>query len=211
MVRIRTDPEAETPIGVFSTGGSRGVSPGAIPAESITPDEPTDTDLIAGCRRGHSPSWDRLVRRYERLVYSVARRSGLSPTDASDVTQATFIALLDACGSLREDERVAAWLITVARRKAWRVGRRQARESLHAEVPEQSPDQLPWEDIATLHHALLQLADPCRELLLALYFDPERPSYAEIATRFGRSIGGIGPMRGRCLDRIRALLTDGEA
>ena len=202
MVKIRTDPEAKTPIGVLSTG---------TPVESITLDEPTDADLIAGCRRGHSQSWDRLVRRYERLVYSVALRCGLSRTDASDVTQTTFIALLDACSNLRDDERVAAWLIMVARRKAWRVGRRQARESLHAEVPAQSPDQLPWEDIATLHHALLQLADPCRELLLALYFDPERPSYAEIASRFGRSVGGIGPMRGRCLDRIRALLTDGEA
>ena len=200
-MRIRTGPDT-SPFGVSSSG----VSDGVIPTG-----EPTDAALIAGCRRGHSESWDQLVRRYERLVYSVALRSGLNPSDASDVTQASFIALLDACGSLREDERVAAWLVTVARRKAWRIVRRQSRESPHAEVPTQSPDQLPWEDIATLHAALLQLANPCRELLLALYFDPERPSYAEIATRFGRSIGGIGPMRGRCLDRIRALLTDGEA
>ena len=202
MVRVRTEPDAESTFGVPAD---------LISTAAIPPLEPTDAALIAGCRRGQSDSWDQLVRRYERLVYSVALRSGLSPTDASDVTQATFIALLDACGSLREDERIAAWLITVARRKAWRSSRRQARESLRAEVPDQSSDQLPWEDIATLHHALLQLAIPCRELLLALYFDPERPSYAEIATRFGRSVGGIGPMRGRCLDRIRALLTDGEA
>jgi RNA polymerase sigma factor (sigma-70 family) len=201
LVRIRTGPDT-SPFGVSTGGGSDGVIPTG---------EPNDAALIAGCRRGHSESWDQLVRRYERLVYSVALRSGLNPSDASDVTQASFIALLDACGSLREDERVAAWLVTVARRKAWRIVRRQSRESPHAEVPAQSPDQLPWEDIATLHAALLQLANPCRELLLALYFDPERPSYAEIATRFGRSIGGIGPMRGRCLDRIRALLTDGEA
>ena len=44
-----------------------------------------------------------------------------------------------------------------------------------------------------LHDALLRLAAPCRELLIALYFDPEKPSYAEIAARFDRSVGGIGP------------------
>ncbi len=200
-MRIRTGPDV-SPFGV---------STDEVSEEFIPAGEPTDAALIAGCRRGQSQSWDQLVRRYERLVFSVALRSGLNPSDASDVTQASFIALLDACGSLREDERVAAWLVTVARRKAWRIVRRQSREAPHAEVPTPSTDQLPWEDIATLHNALLQLANPCRELLLALYFDPERPSYAEIATRFGRSIGGIGPMRGRCLDRIRALLTDGEA
>jgi RNA polymerase sigma factor (sigma-70 family) len=202
VVRIRTDPGAGPLLGVPAADAERDV---------VTLGDVTDAALIDGCRRGQPESWDQLVRRYERLVYSVALRSGLNPTDASDVTQGTFIALLDACGSLRDDERIAAWLITVARRKAWRVVRRQAREFPHAEVPAQPLDQLPWEDIATLHDALHQLGIGCRELLHALYFDPERPSYAEIATRFGRSIGGIGPMRGRCLERIRALMTDGEA
>ena len=36
--------------------------------------------------------------------------------------------------------------------------------------------------------------------------DPASPSYAIIAERFGRSIGGIGPMRARCLQRLRVLL-----
>jgi len=155
----------------------------------------SDADLLQGCRRGEAESWDALVHRYERLVFSVALRSGLSPTDAADVTQSTFIALLEACDRLNDDERLAAWLITVARRKAWRVIRRTSREWLSDEVPAEPAHGLSWEEIAVLHDALLRLAAPCRGLLIASYFDPEKPSYAEIAARFDRSVGGIGPMR----------------
>jgi len=168
----------------------------------------TDARLLEGCRNGDAQSWDALVHRYERLVYSVALRSGLTPVDAADVTQVTFIALLEACDRLRDDERLAAWLITVARRKAWRVIRQMSRERPSDEVATEPAPSLPWEDIAVLHDALLRLEGPCRELLFALYFDPEKPSYAEIAARFDRPVGGIGPMRGRCLQRMRRLLDE---
>jgi len=58
------------------------------------------------------------------------------------------------------------------------------------------------------HGAAVQAAHlrGCGDLLLALYFDPVTPSYAQVAERLGRSIGGIGPMRARCLQRMRALL-----
>lgn len=97
--------------------------------------------------------------------------------------------------------------MTVARREAWRVRSRTNRELLTAETPDELMDPTPsWDRIAMVHEALQRLEDPCRALLVALYFDPERPSYAEVARRFGRSIGGIGPLRGRCLKRVRDLM-----
>jgi hypothetical protein len=44
---------------------------------------------------------------------------------------------------------------------------------------------------------------------VALYFQPERPSYAEVARRLGRPVGSIGPSRARCLKKLRQVL--GEA
>ena len=38
--------------------------------------QPTDADLVEGCLRGESASWDALVERYGRLVYSVPARLG---------------------------------------------------------------------------------------------------------------------------------------
>src|SRR5436305_13408180 len=55
---------------------------------------PEDAQLLERCRDGDSAAWDALVRRYERLVFSVALRNGLSREDAADVAQTTFLALL---------------------------------------------------------------------------------------------------------------------
>ncbi|WP_229053000.1 RNA polymerase sigma factor [Aeromicrobium sp. Leaf350] len=171
---------------------------------------PTDPELLQRCRAGDAAAWDLLVERYERLVFSVALRNGLSRDDAADVTQTTFVALIDALHRLEDDQRLASWLMTVARRQAWRVrstSRRDLPLEALVEPATEDPYEL-WDTQTVVHDALATLGGTCRELLLALYFDPEEPSYADIATRLGRSIGGIGPLRGRCLERLRTLMTE---
>ena len=176
------------------------------------PVEPTDAELLARCRRRDGEAWNLLVARYERLVYSVALRNGLSAEDAADVTQTTFVTLIDSLARIRDEERLASWLMTVARRQAWRV-RNLSRRDVHVDtLPEEADDPLAdWADVLALHDALAELGGICRSLLEALYFEPEAPSYAEVAARFGRSIGGIGPLRGRCLEKLRAILTEDGA
>ncbi len=182
--------------------------PRRAPDERHGGDAATDGLLLARCRTGDGAAWHELVDRYQRLVFSVALRDGLDVEDAADVTQTTFVALLDSITQLRSDERLAAWLMTVARRTAWRMRRRREQEVGVAELPPVA-DERDWEQVAALHEGLARLAAPCRDLLAALYFDPSEPSYEEIAHRLGRAIGGIGPMRARCLQRLRALIDDG--
>jgi RNA polymerase sigma factor (sigma-70 family) len=179
-----------------ASGAQGGVEP-AVP----------DAALVAACRQGDQGAWELLVRRYERLIFSVALRNGVTKDEAADITQATFVALLESLGRLRDDERLASWLMSVARRLAWRQRRRSERE--HGFVPDTGGmDDLiaAWERVAVVQEGLQRLGSRCRDLLLALYFDPAEPSYAEVARRLGRSAGGIGPMRARCLQRLRALL-----
>ncbi|MGN6780300.1 MAG: RNA polymerase sigma factor [Marmoricola sp.] len=172
---------------------------------------PTDAALLDRCREGDASAWDEIVRRYERLTFSVALRNGLSREDAADITQIAFVSLYDSLGRLREDERLASWLMTVARRQSWRVRNAARRLSPLEHAPEETDDPLAdWETATVLHDALADLGDPCRELLVALYFEAEEPSYAEIADRMGRAIGGIGPMRGRCLAKLRQIMEEGD-
>ncbi len=164
---------------------------------------------MRACQRGDVDSWGLLVRRYERLVFSVALRNGLNAEDAADATQNTFAALVDSIDRLHDEERLPFWLMTVTRRQAWRVARRREREQALAEVPVEPGTPLDqWESDSTVHAALRRLDAPCRDLLLALYFDPSSPSYATVADRLGRAVGGLGPMRGRCLAKLRSLLGD---
>ena len=57
-----------------------------------------------------------------------------------------------------------------------------------------------------VRQALLSLDERCQKLLTMLYYEPEPPSYAEIAAAFGTSEGSIGPTRARCLKKMLQLL-----
>ena len=59
-----------------------------------------------------------------------------------------------------------------------------------------------------MHESLNRLGGRCRQLLLALYFDPAEPSYAEVAARLNMPVGSIGPTRARCLAKLKTLLEE---
>ena len=52
-----------------------------------------------------------------------------------------------------------------------------------------------------------RLSAQCQELLRIVAFIP-RPDYQSVSAALGMPVGSIGPTRGRCLEKIRALLAD---
>ncbi len=178
----------------------------------------TDRKLILACRRSDERAWETLIGRYERLVFSIARRHGLSADDAADVTQKVFIILLQSMDRLPDDVNLGGWLTTVTRRHTWRAMTRLGRElpGEKENIAEsaillgcQAPDPIDrWETLQAVHETLNRLGERCRQLLLALYFDPSEPSYAEVACRLNMPVGSIGPTRARCLIKLKALLEE---
>jgi len=176
----------------------------------------SDRDLIRGCRKGKVESWRRLLDKYERIVFSIPRRYGLSMDDASDVTQLTFTILVESMDKLPEDSKLGGWLTTVARRHTWRVLERNRRQGVdkYAVLDESIPspagaDPLEsWELTEWLDQGLSKLSAACRTLLFALYLDPEQPSYAQVAARLDMAVGSVGPTRMRCLERLRRVIDE---
>lgn len=179
-------------------------------------DQNNDTLLIHRCRDGDRAAWCELVRRYDRFVFSVAISTGVGTEDAEDVTQTTFSALLESIDRLQPDSRLAPWLATVARRQAWRIQARNARERTGGNddiawtVAESQADENRefhlWERLHGMTLALDRLDPRCRQLITALYFDTDQPTYEDIARRFDMPLGSIGPTRARCLERLRGIL-----
>ena len=181
----------------------------------------SDRDLIRRCRQGSAGAWRQVLKKYERLVYSIPLRYGLSRDDAADIAQITFTILIQSLDGLSEDSHLGPWLVTVARRHTWRLLERNRRESASerresADVAESAvllgksdADSIEhWELSQWLETALSKLGDRCRELLLALYFQPERSSYAEVAADLDMPIGSIGPSRARCLKSLKQVLSE---
>ncbi|MDQ3402192.1 MAG: sigma-70 family RNA polymerase sigma factor [Actinomycetota bacterium] len=172
-------------------------------------------ELVRRAAAGDQGCWRELVTRYGPMVWRVARLHRLDDADAGDVSQCTWIALAEHIERLREPERVAAWLVTTARRESLRVLRRRGRE-----VP--SADELEVVDIArygwpeattlrserddVLWRAFGGLSDRCRSLLGLLAFAPEL-SYSQLAEALGLAATSVGRTRGRCLDVLRRKLS----
>jgi RNA polymerase sigma factor (sigma-70 family) len=173
----------------------------------------SDRSLIRACRRGDVGAWQSVLDRYERLVFSVPRRYGLSHEDAADITQLTFTILIQSMDTLSEDSNLGAWLITVSRRHTWRLLDRNRRKvaseyAIRGETntPPVSEDIEHWELGEWLNQGLSLVSKDCRELLSALYLEPAQPSYADVAARLGMAVGSVGPTRIRCLKRLRQIL-----
>jgi RNA polymerase sigma factor (sigma-70 family) len=179
---------------------------------------PSDRDLILDCRKGKVDAWQRILDKYERIVYSIPRRYGLSADDAADVTQVTFTILVESIDGLPEDSKLGGWLTTVARRHTWRALERNRRqgigryavldENLAPPAGEDADALESWELTEWLNHGLSGISVACRKLLFALYLDPEQPSYAEVASRLNMAVGSVGPTRIRCLERLRRVMDE---
>lgn len=170
-----------------------------------------DSRLIQDCLKGRQAAWDELVERYSRLIYSIPLRMGLSHTDADDVVQVVWGIVLRRLETLREVDRLSAWLIRTTHRESWRRGRQTRKhvslDEAHADRATPDEDEVVvLERQQLVRQALEQLDERCRKLLMALFFDRESKGYDEIASDLGIKVGSIGPTRARCFKRLEKIL-----
>jgi RNA polymerase sigma factor (sigma-70 family) len=175
---------------------------------------------VLAAAAGDGQAWDRLVDRYAGLVWSVCRAHRMSADDAADVSQLTWLRLLENLDRIRDPRRLASWLATTCRRECLAFLRR-SRSSVPVE--EEHMDQLlggvtaadqpilAADENATLWLAFLQLSEWCRRVLRALIVEAEDgpPSYRLVAAELQVPAGSLGPTRARCLGQLRKLLDNG--
>ena len=64
---------------------------------------------------------------------------------------------------------------------------------------------LEGERARSLWAAFVQLSERCQQLLRVVAL-VDRPDYADVSAALGMPHGSIGPTRGRCLEKLRAML-----
>ncbi|MGL5828075.1 MAG: RNA polymerase sigma factor, partial [Angustibacter sp.] len=101
---------------------------GPIRVGPVDPPDLTVEVLLCQAAQGQAAAWDELVRRFERLVWSIARSYRLTPADAGDAVQTTWLRLVEHLGGIKEPERLGAWLATTTRRESLRIVSRRRRE-----------------------------------------------------------------------------------
>ena len=166
--------------------------------------------LVCAARGGDQGAWSALVARFDGRVRAIARSYRLCPADVDDVAQATWLHLLEDIGKLREPGAIGAWLATAARRTALRALQGPVREQPTADpylgdgAESDGPDRdlLAAERSAVVSRALDTLPDRHRRLM-RLLLTQQDPDYRQISTMLDMPLGSIGPIRGRCLQRLQ--------
>ena len=181
----------------------------------------SDLQLVLACRRGDQFAWERLIRRYQRLIYAIPLRAGLDEDRAAEIFQDVFTTLFEKLNDLEQPEKLQAWLVTTTRRKTLHaISRAHVRRQSQVNVDEpphvatsiRDEAPLPDEQLMILEEqhrirtALSSLDERCKTLLEMLFYSAEPPSYGDIAAALGIPEGSIGPTRARCLAKLLRVL-----
>lgn len=177
--------------------------------------------LVRTAVDGDAAAWKALVEGLSPLVWSVVRSHRLSDADAHEVYQTVWFRFAQHLGRIREPEKAGAWLASTARHECLKVLKSLRRltptddpQLLDRVSEDRTPEQsfLDLEDAAAeterirhLWQEFEELGDRCRQLLRVLMASPP-PSYQEVSSALGIAVGSIGPLRQRCLRRLRARL-----
>jgi RNA polymerase sigma-70 factor (ECF subfamily) len=78
----------------------------------------SDQEVVALARAGREAAYRELLHRYERPVFSLIYRMVRDRTAAEDLSQETFIKVLNALDSYRPEYRFSSWIFKIANNAA---------------------------------------------------------------------------------------------
>jgi RNA polymerase sigma factor (sigma-70 family) len=165
----------------------------------------SDAQLVARCRAGDEAAWRELVNRFSRYVYAIIGQGfGLKAENAEDVFQEVFARTYQHLGRLRDDEAIRPWIAQLTRRLCIDHIRAGSREQLMDEEIE--PNELDetlsrLEEALSVHEALAELPEHCREILDRFFARDE--SYQAIGAALDIPAGTIASRISRCLAKLR--------
>jgi len=198
--------------------GTTGVKSEEIfPASTL---ERSDAELIRDCRSGSQSAWDELVARYQRLIFAIPRRAGLSDEQSADVFQEVFLTLFEKLDAIEQPEKIRSWIVTTAKFKTWETVRGskglyspETDEELEREManladaaPLADDMLIELEQQHLIRTALKTLEERCQKIIAMLYLRVSAASYSEVAAEVGVGETSISPLRSRCLKKLEKLL-----
>lgn len=186
----------------------------------------SDQDVVVRAREGDEAAYRELVRRYERPVFSLIYRMVRDREIAEDLSQETFIKVLNAIASYRPEFKFSSWVFKIANNTAIDHLRRKELDTLslegspHAATPEAmeatalqlgSERASPLDNVAArelggeIEAAINRLRPEYRSCILLRHV--EGRAYEEIAEILSLPLGTVKTYIHRARHELRVMLS----
>ncbi|MBP9863915.1 sigma-70 family RNA polymerase sigma factor [Patescibacteria group bacterium] len=184
--------------------------------------EQTDQELVASYIQGHTISFDLLVLRYLKLVYSVAFHYAKNQQDAEDISQDAFVKALQHIRSFDQEKPFKPWMLRIVRNQAldWLKKKKPflvsdvETEEEGERLLESIPDPSPLADVLAVQHEsseeivrlIATLPAEDRHLLFFRYV--RGFSFKEIAGELHQVLDTVKSKHRRLLLKLRKIVPE---
>ncbi|KUP03991.1 hypothetical protein Q75_16880 [Bacillus coahuilensis p1.1.43] len=127
--------------------------------------------LVKKAKKGHHPSFMKLMKEYELTLYRVARGIVKHEHDCADVVQETILKCYKNLPSLREEKYFKTWLIRICIHECYQI--LDSRKSIiHMEFKlESSENNMELDLKLAIHEAVATLNEPLKTVTVLYYFE----------------------------------------
>lgn len=151
----------------------------------------TDEDVlcVARCLRGDSAAFESIVRRYQKVLFSVARRMLGDHEDAMDATQNAFIRAYEGLHTYDPDRRFFSWIYRIAVNECLNARRARRPVDRLPEHVEPAAEGSPFDEVQNVERselidsALVRLSEDHRLVVVLRHFADL--SYSEMSEALG--------------------------
>jgi RNA polymerase sigma-70 factor (ECF subfamily) len=175
----------------------------------------SDIELVNEFKNGNTSAFDEIVKRYQRKVYTLARRILGNHEDADDIAQEVFIKLFYSLNDFKGESSLFTWIyrITVNECKSF-LRKKKIREFVQIdEVANllkfgQTPDQelFEKEERNLIERAVEKLPTKQRMIFVMRFF--EDLDYQEIAKILNKPIGTLKANYFHAVKKIQKFIKD---
>ena len=163
-----------------------------------------EEELIRSAAAGDRKALEKLVRRYNDRVYSIALTFTRNPERAQDLTQEAWLRILRSLDSFRGDCRFSTWMYRVTFNLFLNQKRKQDREVLPPRMEEPRARRCRPDQRLTLQEAVRSLPMPFREVVALRYIGDL--SYKEMAAVLEIPLGTVQSRLKRGLKKLNKIL-----
>ena len=186
-----------------------------------------DAMLVNRCRRGDSAAMERLILKYQNRIYNVILKICANPDDAAELTQETFVKVIENIDRFESKSSFYTWAFRIAVNLTLNYCQRNAKlklKSLDAEDYEHSTnatqglkeflsdDSSPDPAMVAQNKELCEIAiqslmklDDAQRTVIVLR-DIEGMNYAQIANVLQINLGTVRSRLSRARNRLREIV-----